>query len=306
MITGANGNLGRRLALYLLSDHRGGLVSTPDEIHLVVRSDSAREVLQALPLSEAARQRVHVHVLSYTDVQTLHQVAQQCDRVVHLVGILKASRRATYADAHEGSCRALVDAVKSSPVKHITYMSIVGADSRASNKCLRSKGVAEEVLLASPVATCVLRVPMVLGEGDYASSSLAAKAASAVNFGFRASSLEQPIYAGDVVHAITCAGDLELNAQIDLGGPESLSRSALIQRAAKVLNHSTRNISLPLFLGLALAWVFERLLANPPVTVAMLDVLDHDDHIDVQAGMDQLQLGKLTSLDDMLGRVLLA
>jgi hypothetical protein len=50
---------------------------------------------------------------------------------------------------------------------------------------------------------------------------------------------------------------------------------------------------------MALAWGFERWLANPPVTRAMLGVLEHDDRIDQAPAAEQLGL-ELTPLDDTL------
>ena len=72
---------------------------------------------------------------------------------------------------------------------------------------------------------------MVLGEGDYASGALLRRAAQARSFAFRPASLEQPIYAGDVITAIGQAATLKYAGGLDLAGAESLSRRALLQRA---------------------------------------------------------------------------
>ena len=106
------------------------------------------------------------------------------------------------------------------------------------------------------------------------------------------------------MRGIVAAGELGVNRNLDLGGPEVLSRRALTQRAASLLGRHSRLISLPIGLGMAMAGMMERLLSNPPVTRAMLDVLDHDDDIDAKIAMDALQLGSLTSLDDTLRAVL--
>ncbi len=90
---------------------------------------------------------------------------------------------------------------------------------------------------------------------------------------------------------------------LELAGPVSLSRSELTRRCASVLGRSTRVISLPLFFGLLLAGLLERLLANPPVTVAMLGVLDHDDRVDPEPACHILGI-ELTPLDEVLARCL--
>lgn len=297
LITGANGNLGKRLLTHLLGNADVAVVA-------VVRSERAKNAIEAVPLGDDARSRLLIKVLDYTDTQALRAAAAQADKAVHLVGILKQTRQATYHEAHEASTAALLDALADTPVDHLTYLSIAGSSASAANECLSSKGRAEEMCAQNALNSCVLRVPMVLGEGDYASYALKARAGKAVSFTFRAASLEQPIYAGDVVRGIVAAGELALNRKLDLGGPEVLSRRALTQRAASLLGRHSRLVSLPIGLGMTMAGMMERLLSNPPVTRAMLDVLDHDDDIDPQIAMDALQLSGLTSLDDTLRAVL--
>ena len=81
--------------------------------------------------------------------------------------------------------------------------------------------------------------------------------------------------------------------------PMHRAHQELTLRAARVLGRNTWLISLPLGWGLALAWLLERLATPPPVTRAMLGVLDHDDAIDPTASAQLLGV-TLTSLDEML------
>ena len=298
LITGANGNLGKRLIEDLLED-------PATEVRAVVRSERAAGAIRDIKLDASAAARLSIQIADYHDVEALRGAAAGCDRAVHLVGILKETRSATYVDAHEASCEALTEALDGSTVQHLTYMSIVGSTPGDDNGCLASKGRAEAICRDGSTACCVLRVPMVLGEGDYASFALGKRARSSRSFTFRAESLEQPIYAGDVIRAIKAAGGARVDAQLDLGGPEVLTRKALTLRAAGVLGvPEPLVISLPVSLGMAMAWLMKTLLANPPVTPDMLGVLDHDDEIDPQAALDALGIDSLTGLDEMLQAVL--
>ena len=245
LITGANGNLGKRLITTLLDNPQCRVTA-------VVRSDRAEQAITSLPLAPEQRARLVTRVLDYTDVDALRNAAQGCSRAVHLVGILKETRSATYRQAHEDSTAALLQALPDSGVEHLTYLSIVGS---------------------SPA--CVLRVPMVLGEGDYASFALAARARKRLSFTFRADSQEQPIYAGDVVTAIMAAGSDKVAGALDLGGPEVLTRRALTQRAAAVLGETATVVSLPLSLGFVMARILTALTANPPFTVLFDPVLSN-------------------------------
>ena len=59
-----------------------------------------------------------------------------------------------------------------------------------------------------------------------------------------------------------------------------------------------------MFLGYTMAWLLELFMSEPPVTRAMLGVLDHDDQIDVTKAMGLLELEKLTELDVMLRKTI--
>ena len=66
------------------------------------------------------------------------------------------------------------------------------------------------------------------------------RAIKPVSFTFRSSSLEQPIYAGDVLKAIRSVVLNKVVGSFDLGGPQSLSRKALLQKSSELLGKSTR------------------------------------------------------------------
>ena len=293
LITGANGHLGRRL-LRALDQLAPGLAGR----RALVRSASAEAALARSP-------HTGITAGSYTDPAVLERAIGVCDTVVHLVGIIKESAASSFHDAHIGTTEALVAAAEAAGVRRIIYLSIVGAALDHSNECLRTKAEAERRLVDSSVASTVLRVPMVLGEGDYASAALRRRATAGRTLVFRADSLEQPIYAGDVVTAMLRAMERRDGADVryDLPGPETLSRRALIERAAAVLGQRISVRSLPIGLGMTMAWVLEKLTANPPVTRAMLGVLDHDDEASNVTALDELPL-ELTDLDEMLRRCL--
>lgn len=296
VVTGANGNLGRRLLQSLAG-------RTP--LRAVVRSERAAQQIRDLALDPEP----DVRVVDYLDVEAMTEALAGADYVVHLVGIIKETAASTYRDAHERTSAVLAQAADSAGALRIVYLSIVGSEPGSSNPCLASKGAAEAILLAAATPALVVRVPMVLGEGDYAVSALARRARKGWNVLLRGASLEQPIYAGDVIQAVMAgAGGAPAPAALDdtvleLAGPVSLSRSELTRRCASVLGRSTRVISLPLFFGLLLAGLLERLLANPPVTVAMLGVLDHDDRVDPEPACHILGI-ELTPLDEVLARCL--
>ena len=292
-ITGANGTLGQRLIRKLLSEGA--------DVTAVVRSSRAeRELSRAIN----SNSKLRIEVIDYSETMLLGQAAYGAQYAVHLVGILKATKDATYAMAHEASCTALSRALKGTSVEHVTYVSILGAKPSSANPCLASKGRAERILYRNPTPACTLRIPMVIGERDYTTKMLAKRANLSSSFTFRSSSMEQPIFADDVIEAICSAARLGLEGGLNLAGPESLTRAELYGRAAQVLGTSTKVRSIPMFLGYTMAWLLELFMADPPVTRAMLGVLDHDDNINVDKALRLLEIDKLTTLDVMLRKAL--
>ncbi len=297
LVTGANGNLGRALFQQLASRGR---------FRAAVRSARAADQIEALELSDADLRPEIVRV-DYTDEQSMSEAAADCDAVVHLVGIIKEAANTRYADAHERSCSVLALAAARAGVKRIVYLSIMGSTPESANACLASKGRAERILLDGTVPTTVLRVPMVLGRGDYAATALRAQAISSQALlvgGGR--TLQQPIDARDVVRALdSAAGDRSADClALDLGGPECLSHRELVARAAACLGCSTPSIlPMPLLAARAFAQLASRLSANPPITPAMLGVLQHDDRLENATAPERLGIA-LTPLDDTLAHCL--
>ena len=297
LVTGANGNLGRRFILETLA-------SAEAKICAVVRSQRAAEQLEMSELTGEQRARLDVVVLDYTDHKALLGAAQGCTRALHLVGILKATKSAPYTQAHEESAAVMAKVCDESSIEHLTYLSILGSHASSPNACLASKGRAEEILLGAKTSACVLRVPMVLGEGDYASGALLTRGAQVRSFAFRPESLEQPIYAGDVIKAVGQAALLKHAGALDLAGAESLSRKELLQRVAACMGKTTSVVGLPITLGYAIAACMQALLANPPLTSAMLGVLDHDDDIDPAPALQALQMQALCGVETTINKLL--
>ena len=294
LVTGANGNLGRALFVQ---------ASDPPRFRAAVRSQRAADQIAALPGS-ARPQTVQV---DYADEPQMARAAEGCEAIVHLVGIIKEAVNTTYEVAHEASCEVLARAAASAGARRIVYMSIIGSRPDASNACLASKGRAERILLDSPVPTTVLRVPMVLGRGDYATAALGrqvrAKRVRVVDGG---RTLQQPIDARDVVRALLAAAadTSDTNEALDLAGPECLPHRELLARAARAIGHEAPAVgSIPLGAARVFARVVDLLLANPPITPAMLGVLQHDDDVDPMPACRKLGI-ELTPLDETLAHVL--
>jgi len=298
LITGANGNLGKK---FLLSE-------SDLEICALVRSKKAENDLKIFVKANDV-ENVEIIKCDYLDLQTIKKLVSSCSYIIHLVGVIKENKNNNFDLVHKETTKILLEALKGSKVKKVCYISIVGANKESKNICFSSRGSAEKLFLNSGTPCLVLQAPMVLGEDDYASSALKKSALSKFNFTFRKFSLEQPIYAGDIIEAVKIDINKCLNEEpspsgiIILVGPTSLTRERLVEKAAKLLEVKVKVISLPLFLGYTLARVFEILSSNPPISRAMLGVLDHDNDIDPLPACKELAI-ELTPLDLMLEKTI--
>lgn len=295
LVTGANGHLGRRLIRTLPAG---------SGVQALVRSEDRRNRLLR---SVGARDGLEVTVGNPRDPGVVQKLALRCDAAVHLIGTIKAGRDNPLEDSHQRAMAALLEGIAGTPVTSLVYLSILGAAPHSHSACLAARAAVERMAHDAPVAARVIRVPMVLGEGDRASGALARRVRHGRATLFRAASLEQPIYAGDVIAAIGGALSIEGNESMtwDLAGPESLSRRALVVRAAAAAHRSVKVRSLPLWLGLLFAGVLETFKPDPPVTRDMLRILDHDDAIDPIPAARALGV-ELTTLDEMLSRTVAA
>jgi len=292
LITGANGHLGRRTISRLTP--ADGLTRP---VRAVVRSERAAQTIR-----KHSHPAVEIEILDYRDEEALTRAADGCEVAVHLVGIILETSRGSYRDAHELTSHALARAAAAAGLKRIVYLSILGSHPDSSNDCLASKGRAEQILLDASTPVLILRVPMVLGPDDFASRALRRQAQARFTPLLRGgASAEQPIDAEDVVSAILSGATkpgLD-DVALDLAGPESLSRRELLERCARLHGNRPKVIPIPLSVELAFAFLVEHLLPDPPLSRAMVGVLDHDDVVETRRACERLGI-RLTPLDRTL------
>lgn len=291
VVTGANGQLGRALLAKLAGD------SHPS-VRALVRSDRARKTIE----SEGLVPPPDIRVVDYTSPHQMEEALSGARCVIHLVGIIKEMPGTGYAEAHEQTCHALALAASRAGIERIVYLSILGSTPDSNNPCLASKGRAETMLLDDRVPTTVIRVPMVIGGNDAASDSLRRQARSeSVRLIGGGSTLQQPIDARDVVRSVlaACTAEPGRHLALSAGGPECLSHRNLVLRSARFWNNEPRIRSIPISVARFGVSSLERFLRSPPITLAMFDILQHDDRVDTSVFRRTLGI-ELTPLDTTL------
>jgi nucleoside-diphosphate-sugar epimerase len=210
VITGANGHIGRALR------HR--LCDLPNEVRPVGRGDAL----------EPAITRAGV--------------------VIHLAGTLWADHERSYEDANLGTVKRTVAAMTQDWPGRLVFLSYVGADASSDNAYLRTKGLAEQVVLAAGRAPVVIRSTFVYGppsDPGPAALPFIGVGRHAVPIVGDGRQRWAPVFVGDVVEALT---RVALDARVapgiyGLGGPEVISADTFVA----VLNrgHAVREVHVP-------------------------------------------------------------
>ena len=289
-ITGANSSVGINL-LGHLSEIEGM------EVIAGVRSKSA---FASLPQSPA----VTPTTISYDDSASLEQALAGTDCVIHLAGILIENKHSNYASANVAATAAVVEAAKAMSVKHIIFISVVGASASSSNAYFRSKGAAEELVLNSGLAGTVVRTPIVMGPGTAGASSLIGTASSgqAKVLGGGDYSM-RPLDTDDLSSALIklATKEAEGSQVFELVGPEAIAYKDLIKKTAGLMGKEVEVGSVPVLFA-KIGAAIGSTIKGGGITPTVIDVITMNEVVSQNADS---QIGiSLTPLQDTLTKIL--
>jgi nucleoside-diphosphate-sugar epimerase len=191
------------------------------------------------------------------------------EAVIHLAGTLQPKGRDSYESANVQTTATVAAAARQSHVGRLVFLSYVGADAGSSNAYLRSKALAEGLLLESGIPTTVFRYLHIYGPPDSPGPTAGAfigQGRRPVTVPGTGRQLIEPLYIGDVVDAVLGALDTAdaPTGTFDLGGPDRLTMDDFV----RALNRPGVRIR---HIPPAIA----RLLAHlsPSLTPALMDLL---------------------------------
>lgn len=229
LVVGGSGFVGRHLVAQLAA--RGARVTVPAR-----RRERAKDLI-LLPTVDVVE----------TDVArpgVLERLAQGCDAVINLAGVLHSRRGRRdergpndygpdFAHTHVELPQAIVAACRRAGVGRLLHMSALGAALDAPSEYLRSKGVGEQaVLAAEDLAVTVFRPSVIFGSEDSFLNLFAwlAGLLPVIPLGSPQARF-QPVYVGDVAQAFIAA--LEEHAafgqRYDLCGPKRYTLRELVE-----------------------------------------------------------------------------
>lgn len=106
------------------------------------------------------------------EVDSLIEGMQGCQAVVHLVGIIRESKRQTFAQVHVQGTEYVIAAMQRLGITRLLHMSALGAGPKQPTEYYRTKWQAEELVRATGLDYTIFRPSLVFGPGDGITSLL--------------------------------------------------------------------------------------------------------------------------------------
>jgi NADH dehydrogenase len=262
-ITGANGFVGRNVIAVLLGDE------APGDIRAIVRDpDRAAAELPRAPLE--------VRRADVTDPATLRGAFGGIDAVVHTVAI-PTERRGSFARVNAEGTRAVVREAERADVRKIVHISAIGASPDSPYPFLRSKGLGQAAVEGSGVAHVVLRPSVLFGPGDDFFPRLRFSLSfPIVPLPGGGAARFQPLHVADLARAVRAALRGPMTGTFEVGGPAPTTYREMLGETMRAYRKTRPTIPVPVLLVKPAAFFFERMMADPPVTVGQLDLLAVD------------------------------
>jgi NADH dehydrogenase len=272
-ITGANGFVGRNVIAILLGD------LAPADIRALVRDPGRTSELPAVALD--------VRAVDVTRPETLRGMFDGADAVVHTVAI-PTERHGSFARVNAEGTRNVVREAERAGVRKLVHISAIGASPHSPYPFLRTKGEGQAAVEASTVPHVVLRPSILFGPGDDFFPRL--------RFSLRFPVVPlpgggvarfQPLHVADLARAIRAALLGPLTGTYEVGGPDQVTYRQMLGETMRAYGIRRPTLPLPAPLLKPAAFLLERVMTDPPVTVRQLDLLAVDNTPQPNA-MDQV------------------
>jgi NADH dehydrogenase len=233
-ITGASGFVGGHLVDYL---HAKG-----HRVRCLARSDSAKKSLSA--------KGAEVNSGDVTQAETLNNILNPDDFVVHLVGIIEEKGSVTFDSIHCKGTANLIAEAKQAGVRHFFYQSALGADEDSRSGYLRTKAEAEGIVIQSGLGYTIFRPSLIIGPWDGFTRKLVdmLKLSPVLPIPGEGKAKFQPVYIKDWLACIekVIESPDAYGSTYEIGGPEHLSYLEIVEKLSKAMGHNRPALKIPM------------------------------------------------------------
>lgn len=262
-ITGGTGFVGRHLARELVA--RG------HEVVLIARGKDLRDE-SIYKLAGAS-----FFASDLSDFRELRRAFSGCEAVAHCAGINREIGTQTYKRVHIEGTRHAVEAARQAGVGKIVLLSFLRARPNCGSAYHESKWAAEEIVRASGLDYTIFKAGVIYGRGDHMLDHLSHALYTFPLFGLvgvREKPI-RPMAVEDLVVAIRTSFEDErlANKTVSITGPEEIALSEAVRRVGQVIQRNPLYVPTPLAIQKIIAWVAERTMKIPLLSLAQLRIL---------------------------------
>lgn len=264
LVTGGTGFVGRQIV--------DGLLAAGHLPRCLVRSAEKGQELVAAGAELALG--------DVTDLASITAAAAGMDAAVHLVGIIRETRTATFHSVHVEGTRNVTLALREHGVDRLLHMSALGTRPNAVSHYHQSKWRAEEAVTDSRLRFTIFRPSVIFGKGDGFTTSVVhlVRRAPVVPIIGTGTARFQPISVEDVAGCFVASLDDDdtVGQTYELCGPEILTFPAYVDLVMSALGIRKRTARIPAALMKALVGVSEQFIPNLPITSDQLVMSQED------------------------------
>jgi NADH dehydrogenase len=266
LVTGGTGFIGRNLV--------GTLISNGYQVRTLLKpSQKTPDLPKGIPIEAV--------VCSLNDERGLRAALKGIDIIFHLAGSERLSSRSNLMEVDVIGTNTLLQASKKSKVKHLIYLSHIGADQNSAFPVLKAKALAEKAIINSDVPYTIFRTSHVYGKGDQFVEAFAKLLRFSPGFFFlpgKGESALQPLYIQDLIGclSISVLNSEFIDKTIEIGGGEIFSFREIIQMLMEKINVRRYLINIsPAYLRMFVIYI-DNILPKFPISLYWLDSLAED------------------------------
>jgi len=200
--------------------------------------------------------------------------------VIHLVGILVQTKKATFRSVHVEGTRNVVEACARKGVKRYLHISALGTRENAKSAYHRTKWEAEEIIRASGLEYTIFRPSVIFGKEDRFTNLFARlmRASPVVFVPGNGRNRMQPVFVKDLVNAVCLSlrMDKTRNKVYEIAGPRIYAFDEILDLIAEAIGKKRLKVHIPMPVMRVNAAIMESVLPRPPLTRDQMTMLGED------------------------------